>query len=186
MSFLNSLTVTLKNKILSQFCSEEKDDTLSAISGGSLKPEIAGHQMTSSVTATTPTLTIASITGNVPTASPEVDDEDFNAKPPEHLWNKNGSPQKSNCCQLYTLIHPPVLPPFFLFLDKFYSSSDSDSDDEIERKIHVEIKPLNNGTDKISASVDELRATVENLSLSPIGVLSVISHCLESSFCTLF
>lgn len=60
-----------------------------------------------------------------------------------------------------------------LFLDKFYSSSDSDSDEEIERKIHVEIKPLNNGTDKISASVDELRATVENLSLSPIGVLSV-------------
>lgn len=62
-----------------------------------------------------------------------------------------------------------------LFLDKFYSSSDSDSEDEIERKIHVEIKPLNNGTDKISASVDELRATVENLSLSPIGVLSVIN-----------
>jgi F-BAR domain only protein len=37
----------------------------------------------------------------------------------------------------------------------------------------VEIKPLNNGTAPISASVDELRATVENLSLSPIGALSV-------------
>jgi hypothetical protein len=68
-------------------------------------------------------------------------------------------------------------------LDKFYSSSDSDSDDEIERKIHVEIKPLNNGTDKISASVDELRATVENLSLSPIGVLSVIN--LDAALCVL-
>jgi hypothetical protein len=55
----------------------------------------------------------------------------------------------------------------------FYSSSDSESEDEIERKIHVEIKPLNNGTAPISASVDELRATVENLSLSPIGALSV-------------
>lgn len=55
----------------------------------------------------------------------------------------------------------------------FYSSSDSESDDERGRKIHVEIKPLNNGTAPISASVDELRATVENLSLSPIGVLSV-------------
>ena len=64
---------------------------------------------------------------------------------------------------------------FFHILDKFYSSSDSDSDDEIERKIHVEIKPLNNGTAPISASVDELRATVENLSLSPIGALSVIN-----------
>lgn len=73
---------------------------------------------------------------------------------------------------------------FFLtfFLDKFYSSSDSDSDDEIERKIHVEIKPLN-GTAPISASVDELRATVENLSLSPIGALSVIN---ERSFLTAF
>ncbi|XP_050519405.1 F-BAR domain only protein 2 isoform X4 [Diabrotica virgifera virgifera] len=51
----------------------------------------------------------------------------------------------------------------------FYSSSDSDSDDERERKIHVEIKPLNNGSAPMSASVDELRATVENLYLSPTG-----------------
>lgn len=57
-----------------------------------------------------------------------------------------------------------------------YSSSDSESEDEIERKIHVEIKPLNNGTAPISASVDELRATVENLSLSPIGALSVNAY----------
>ncbi|CAH1103640.1 unnamed protein product [Psylliodes chrysocephalus] len=51
----------------------------------------------------------------------------------------------------------------------FYSSSDSDSDDDRERKIHVEIKPLNNGSAPMSASVDELRATVENLYLSPTG-----------------
>ncbi|XP_044256847.1 F-BAR domain only protein 2 isoform X1 [Tribolium madens] len=51
----------------------------------------------------------------------------------------------------------------------FYSSSDSDTDDERERKIHVEIKPLNNGSAPMSASVDELRATVENLYLSPTG-----------------
>lgn len=80
--------------------SEEKDDTLSAISGGSLKPELSGQAMTSNITAavsTTPT-----IAGNtVPTATPEVDDEEeFIAKPPDHAWNKNGSPQKSNCCQL--------------------------------------------------------------------------------------
>lgn len=69
----------------------------------------------------------------------------------------------------------------------FYSSSDSDSgvltlifffiyifktliaDDERERKLHVEIKPLNNGTAPMSASVDELRATVGNLYLSPLN-----------------
>ncbi|KAJ8918717.1 hypothetical protein NQ315_015037 [Exocentrus adspersus] len=51
----------------------------------------------------------------------------------------------------------------------FDSTSDSDSDDDRERKIHVEIKPLNNGSAQISASVDELRATVENMSLSPTG-----------------
>ncbi|KAJ8950393.1 hypothetical protein NQ314_007933, partial [Rhamnusium bicolor] len=38
-----------------------------------------------------------------------------------------------------------------------------------KRKIHVEIKPLNNGSAPMSASVDELRATVENMSLSPTG-----------------
>ena len=43
------------------------------------------------------------------------------------------------------------------------------TDDERERKIHVEIKPLNNGTAPMSASVDELRATVENLYLSPLN-----------------
>ncbi|KAL1492767.1 hypothetical protein ABEB36_010967 [Hypothenemus hampei] len=51
----------------------------------------------------------------------------------------------------------------------FYSSSDTDSDDEPEVKLHVEIKPLNNGATPMSASVDELRATVENIYLSPTG-----------------
>lgn len=47
------------------------------------------------------------------------------------------------------------------------------ADDERERKIHVEIKPLSNGSAPMSASVDELRATVENLSLSPVATASV-------------
>lgn len=54
----------------------------------------------------------------------------------------------------------------------FYSSSDTDSEDERERKIRVEIKPLSNGGAPMSASVDELRATVENLSLSPAPTVS--------------
>ncbi|XP_028031900.1 F-BAR domain only protein 2 [Bombyx mandarina] len=50
-----------------------------------------------------------------------------------------------------------------------YSSSDSDSEEEREQKIHVEIKPITNGSAPMSASVDELRATVENISLYKIG-----------------
>ncbi|XP_063620592.1 F-BAR domain only protein 2 [Cydia splendana] len=50
-----------------------------------------------------------------------------------------------------------------------YSSSDTDSEEEREQKIHVEIKPISNGSAPMSASVDELRATVENISLYKIG-----------------
>lgn len=50
-----------------------------------------------------------------------------------------------------------------------YSSTDSDSEEEREQKIHVEIKPLSNGGAPMSASVDELRATVENISLYKLG-----------------
>ncbi|KAG1693492.1 F-BAR domain only protein 2 [Nymphon striatum] len=52
--------------------------------------------------------------------------------------------------------------------------SDDDSDDEREKKIHVEIKPVSNGSAPMSVSVDELRATVGSLSLSPpVGALSM-------------
>ncbi|CAL7946470.1 unnamed protein product [Xylocopa violacea] len=75
------------------------------------------------------------------TPTPEVDEDGFCIRPKSELWEdeKGG----------------------------FYSSSDTDSEDEKERKIRVEIKPLSNGGAPMSASVDELRATVENLSLSP-------------------
>lgn len=74
-------------------------------------------------------------------------------------------PKEINFKALYLFIF------FFIFFNPNKDSdSDSDSDnDERDRKIHVEIKPLNNGSAPISASVDELRATVENLSLSPLG-----------------
>lgn len=42
-------------------------------------------------------------------------------------------------------------------------------DEERDKRLHVEIKPLSNGSGPISASVDELRATVENISLLPLG-----------------
>lgn len=46
-------------------------------------------------------------------------------------------------------------------------------DDERDRKIHVQIKPQVNGTSAMSASVDELRATVENMTLSSVGQMMV-------------
>lgn len=57
-------------------------------------------------------------------------------------------------------------------------------DDEREKKIRVEIKPLSNGSGPMSASVDELRATVENLSLSPIGAIpvSVVRIRIQSQY----
>ncbi|XP_058796481.1 F-BAR domain only protein 2 isoform X4 [Phymastichus coffea] len=74
------------------------------------------------------------------TPTPEVDEDGYCIKPKADPWeNEKG----------------------------FYSSSDTDSEDDRERKIRVEIKPLSNGGAPMSASVDELRATVENLSLSP-------------------
>jgi hypothetical protein len=83
-------------------------------------------------------------TATTDTGAPELDEDGYVIRPNvPHSWNnEKGS---------------------------FYSSSDSDTDDERERKIHVEIKPLNNGSAPMSASVDELRATVENLYLSPVG-----------------
>ncbi|EAT37167.1 AAEL010815-PA, partial [Aedes aegypti] len=104
--------------------------------------------------------TSAVSTGNVaPTATPEVDEDGYSIQPRETTWDSTTLTEKSN---------------------NFYSSSDSDSEDERgERKIHVEIKPLNNGAAPISASVDELRATVENLSLSPIGALSSRSQSVS-------
>lgn len=80
-------------------------------------------------------------------AGPEIDEEGYCIKPKVDLWDH----EKSN----------------------FYSSGDSDSDDERERKIKVEIKPLGGTTAPLSASVDELRATVENILQPPMGVATL-------------
>ncbi|XP_053960486.1 F-BAR domain only protein 2 isoform X4 [Anastrepha ludens] len=85
----------------------------------------------------------------------EVDEDGYSMQPPkDNAWNENHDKTGS-----------------------FYSDSDSDSDnDKPERRIHVKIKPLNNGQAPMSASVDELRATVENISLSPTSVFSTFNQ----------
>uniref|UniRef100_A0A672H842 F-BAR domain only protein 2 n=1 Tax=Salarias fasciatus TaxID=181472 RepID=A0A672H842_SALFA len=52
--------------------------------------------------------------------------------------------------------------------NSFYSSSDSD-DEDAPRKFHVQIKPVqpNNGTHQNRANIDELKASIENIILSP-------------------
>ncbi|XP_059406523.1 F-BAR domain only protein 2-like [Carassius carassius] len=52
--------------------------------------------------------------------------------------------------------------------NSFYSSSDSEDEDE-PRKFHVQIKPVqtNNGTHQHKANIDELKASIGNIMLSP-------------------
>ncbi|XP_076019701.1 F-BAR domain only protein 2-like isoform X2 [Genypterus blacodes] len=52
--------------------------------------------------------------------------------------------------------------------NSFYSSSDSEDEDE-PRKFHVEIKPVqpNNGTHLQRANIDEIKASIGNIILSP-------------------
>uniref|UniRef100_A0A674MFF6 FCH and mu domain containing endocytic adaptor 2 n=1 Tax=Takifugu rubripes TaxID=31033 RepID=A0A674MFF6_TAKRU len=59
-------------------------------------------------------------------------------------------------------------PPPHAKNNSFYSSSDSEDEDE-PRKFHVEIKPVqpNNGTHQSRATIDELKASIGNIILSP-------------------
>lgn len=91
--------------------------------------------------------------GVAATATPEIDEDGYSIQPKggNSTWDSGGGGSVRTNSE-----------------KGFYSSSDSDSEEEREKKIHVEIKPLSNGA-PISASVDELRATVESLSLSTLG-----------------
>uniref|UniRef100_A0A8C1M0I5 FCH and mu domain containing endocytic adaptor 2 n=1 Tax=Cyprinus carpio TaxID=7962 RepID=A0A8C1M0I5_CYPCA len=61
--------------------------------------------------------------------------------------------------------------------NSFYSSSDSEDEDE-PRKFHVQIKPVqtNNGTHQHKATIDELKASIGNISLSPTPAVRDVSH----------
>uniref|UniRef100_A0A182YQZ5 MHD domain-containing protein n=1 Tax=Anopheles stephensi TaxID=30069 RepID=A0A182YQZ5_ANOST len=147
--------VCRREKAKSKKAKKKKDSTenSSAKEENILDGESKGDSANTGSSATNLQTTSAISASNVaPTATPEVDEDGYSIQPRETTWDSATITEKSN---------------------NFYSSSDSDSEDEREeKKIHVEIKPLNNGAAPISASVDELRATVENLSLSPIGILT--------------
>ncbi|XP_003736751.2 F-BAR domain only protein 2 isoform X3 [Drosophila pseudoobscura] len=122
-------------------------------SGGSLPN--AGAALTTSASTTAPA---GGSTATGTGTGYEVDEEGFSIQPAKEIAWEEGQDKSGS----------------------FYSDSDTDSDnDKQERRIHVKIKPLNNGQAPMSASVDELRATVENISLSPTGVFSHHSQQLQ-------
>ncbi|KAM6187947.1 F-BAR domain only protein 2-like [Sarcoramphus papa] len=57
----------------------------------------------------------------------------------------------------------------FAIINHFYSSSDSDSEDDEPRRFHVEIKPVqsNNSSQYTMPSLDELKVSIGNIALSP-------------------
>ncbi|XP_060685751.1 SH3-containing GRB2-like protein 3-interacting protein 1 [Hemiscyllium ocellatum] len=95
--------------------------------------------------------------------SPEVDDEGYSIRPDD----KSGSTKEKH----------------------FYSSSESESEEDTRRKFNIKIRPLQ-AKDSImcvAASVDELKASVGNISLSPspmrrspVSIPAVIKRNLSS------
>uniref|UniRef100_A0A674NZM4 FCH and mu domain containing endocytic adaptor 2 n=1 Tax=Takifugu rubripes TaxID=31033 RepID=A0A674NZM4_TAKRU len=71
-------------------------------------------------------------------------------------------------------------PPPHAKNNSFYSSSDSEDEDE-PRKFHVEIKPVqpNNGTHQSRATIDELKASIGNIILSPSTSVQLIAPNAE-------
>ncbi|XP_045137491.1 F-BAR domain only protein 2-like isoform X4 [Portunus trituberculatus] len=100
-------------------------------------------------------VTSASDKGSISGQTPNVDEEGFSVRPQEQ---KAAGEDNS-----------------------FDSSSDTDSDAEPEKKIHVEIKPISNGNAPLSPSVDELRATIEGMSLSPASYPSTRRTSTDAS-----
>lgn len=56
----------------------------------------------------------------------------------------------------------------------FYSSSDSDSEDEEPKRYRIEIKPVHpNNLHHTMASLDELKVSIGNITLSPAVSVSI-------------
>ncbi|XP_069632112.1 F-BAR domain only protein 2 isoform X3 [Haliaeetus albicilla] len=65
----------------------------------------------------------------------------------------------------------------------FYSSSDSDSEDDEPRRFHVEIKPVqaNNSSQYTMPSLDELKVSIGNITLSPAISVSYFAQMNQNS-----
>ena len=95
--------------------------------------------------------------------SVKVDEEGYTIRPKDELWNtektsgfySSSDGESGEICFLIFLM-------FLSFIVKMFFLPD----DEPERKLHVEIKPIANGSNLPSASVDELKATIEGLNIN--------------------
>ncbi|NXK97160.1 FCHO2 protein, partial [Formicarius rufipectus] len=86
---------------------------------------------------------------------PDVDDEGYSIKP------------EATQDILFTIVVPK---------NHFYSSSDSDTEDDEPRRFHVEIKPVqpNNSSQYTMPSLDELKVSIGNITLSPAISVSFV------------
>ncbi|XP_034117088.1 F-BAR domain only protein 2 isoform X1 [Drosophila albomicans] len=128
-----------------------------AIGTGATGNGLANTSNTSGAGAASSSTTGTANAANASGGGYEVDEEGFSIQPAKEIAWEEGHDKSAG---------------------SFYSDSDTDSEND-KRRIHVKIKPLNNGQAPISASVDELRATVENISLSPTGVFAHHSQQLQ-------
>ncbi|NXI87874.1 FCHO2 protein, partial [Rhipidura dahli] len=101
---------------------------------------------------------------------PDVDDEGYSIKP------------EATQDILFTIVMPKL---FDITTNHFYSSSDSDSEDDEPRRFHVEIKPVqpNNSSQYTMPSLDELKVSIGNITLSPaisVSFVPCIFNVLES------
>ncbi|NXJ10434.1 FCHO2 protein, partial [Odontophorus gujanensis] len=73
----------------------------------------------------------------------------------------------------------------FTITNHFYSSSDSDSEDDEPRRFHIEIKPVqpNNSSQYTMPSLDELKVSIGNIALSPATSVSNFLWSNYSVFC---
>uniref|UniRef100_A0A671LHP9 F-BAR domain only protein 2 n=1 Tax=Sinocyclocheilus anshuiensis TaxID=1608454 RepID=A0A671LHP9_9TELE len=83
----------------------------------------------------------------------------------------------NNHCCVCLGVKPRKRKTFAIPENSFYSSSDSEDEDE-PRKFHVQIKPVqtNNGTHQHKATIDELKASIGNITLSPTPAVRDASH----------
>ncbi|KFQ12093.1 FCH domain only protein 2, partial [Leptosomus discolor] len=84
---------------------------------------------------------------------PDVDDEGYSIKPEA----------------TQDILFAVIVPKKHTKENHFYSSSDSDSEDDEPRRFHVEIKPVqpNNSSQYTMPSLDELKVSIGNITLSP-------------------
>ncbi|NXA31586.1 SGIP1 protein, partial [Eudromia elegans] len=92
--------------------------------------------------------------------SPELDEEGYSIRPEEPGYILY-------CCRSFFNSSPPTKGKHF------YSSSESEEEEEAHKKFNIKIKPLQaKDVLKSAATVDELKASIGNIALSPSPVVS--------------